>query len=299
MRTAWLVGVVVGLVGCGGGGSDDEFGGAEPVGTVQLELDGALEVGGGDAYSCALRSNGQVTCWGATASTLPFSDYVEIAPGAHHLCALRANGSVICQWVDSYYNAFGELNAPAATPMADLSAGLQVTCGIRSADHAIQCWGRNDHGQAEPPPGQYERIEMGWSHGCAVRMGEPGVDCWGLNVHGQANGFGAEVADLAAGAYHTCYIRAADNLTTCSNGGAVPWANDYVQISAGLQHTCGVTASGEARCWGDNSYGQGGFVGGWTAFVGAGANHTCRTRLRTNLVMCWGNDSDGQTSPPP
>jgi len=233
-------------------------------------------------------------------STLPFSDYVEIAPGPHHFCALRANGDVLCQPVDSYQNVFGEANPPPSTPMADLSAGLQVTCGIRAQDNEIQCWGRNDYGQANPPAGQYERIEMGWGHGCAVRLGEPGVDCWGLNVHGQAAGYGGEVTDLSAGAYRTCYIRAADNHTFCSDGSnGVPSPGDYyVQLSAGFQHTCGLMAGGSVRCWGDNSYGQGGFFAGAFSYVGAGANHTCRVRQRGNVVECSGKDDVGQASPP-
>ena len=80
------------------------------------------------------------------------------------------------------------------------------------------------------------------------------------------------------------------------------------QISAGYAHTCAVTTSGGAKCWGDDSKGQLGDdaaltkrptpvdVYGLTSGVvsiSAGTNHTCAVTTSGGL-KCWGNDADGQ-----
>ena len=36
----------------------------------------------------------------------------------------------------------------------------------------------------------------------------------------------------------------------------VDWPDSFTQISAGNNHTCGVTTAGEAHCWGDSFAGK-------------------------------------------
>lgn len=77
-------------------------------------------------------------------------------------------------------------------------------------------------------------------------------------------------------------------------------------VSAGSRHTCGVTPSGVAYCWGDNSSGQLGNgtttnsatpvpVSGALSFasVSAGGNHTCGA-TSARVAYCWGDNSSGQ-----
>jgi alpha-tubulin suppressor-like RCC1 family protein len=80
-----------------------------------------------------------------------------------------------------------------------------------------------------------------------------------------------------------------------------------VDIAAGANHTCVLTASGGVKCWGRNSYGQLGdgttrdremsaFVSGLTSgatSVVARDNHTCAITVDGG-VKCWGWNRDGQ-----
>ena len=87
----------------------------------------------------------------------------------------------------------------------------------------------------------------------------------------------------------------------------------FESVSAGSNHTCGVTLSGVAYCWGSNSSGQLGNgtttnsptpvpVSGGLSFasVSAGGNQTCGVisfDLVSELggvVYCWGDNSSGQ-----
>jgi alpha-tubulin suppressor-like RCC1 family protein len=108
---------------------------------------------------------------------------------------------------------------------------------------------------------------------------------------------------------------ALDSAVTVSftTGTLVPVANlVFASVSAGFQHTCGVTTTGGAYCWGSNSgwalgdgtSGDGSttpvpVAGGLTfAAVSAGFQHTCGVTT-SGAAYCWGvgsDDSLGNTS---
>jgi hypothetical protein len=105
-----------------------------------------------------------------------------------------------------------------------------------------------------------------------------------------------------------------DTETPSEPGAVSPSAPDLVvtgqplafrQVSAGWQHTCGVTTTNLAYCWGDNPYGQLGDgtktlsprpvkVAGGLRFleVRAGDTHTCGVTT-DSLAYCWGDGEWG------
>ena len=80
----------------------------------------------------------------------------------------------------------------------------------------------------------------------------------------------------------------------------------FVELSAGVDHTCGVRTDGDALCWGRNSsfeLGDGtvvgrstrGFVAGVIKFqsISAGFNHSCGVAF-SGKAYCWGYNFLGQ-----
>ena len=72
---------------------------------------------------------------------------------------------------------------------------------------------------------------------------------------------------------------------------------DFVSVSAGGFHTCGVRRDGSVACWGRNEFGQATPPAGEFASVSAGWSHTCGVK-QDGTVACWGYDKYGQATPP-
>ena len=66
-----------------------------------------------------------------------------------------------------------------ADPAVEVSVSQGHSCVLRESG-AVVCWGANDRGQVDVPPGRYRSVSAGWSHTCALReSGE--IACWGSN----------------------------------------------------------------------------------------------------------------------
>ncbi|MFM7199119.1 MAG: RCC1 domain-containing protein, partial [Chloroflexota bacterium] len=91
---------------------------------------------------------------------------------------------------------------------------------------------------------------------------------------------------------------------------AVATAQAFVEVTTGIDYSCGLTASGAAYCWGFNDVGQvgdnttanknvptlvsnpSGPAVTWSK-IAAGGSHTCAITT-TNAAYCWGANSERQ-----
>ncbi|MBK7743710.1 MAG: fibronectin type III domain-containing protein [Betaproteobacteria bacterium] len=254
----------------------------EPVPVSGLASD-ATAVALGGLHTCALANVGATYCWGNNASgqlgnftqtssavpvrvTVLGSNVLSIAAGADHSCAVGGSGTVGC-WGS---NAFGQLGTGdkvdrGSPPPGGIGTGVAVVAGDAhscslTSNGGVKCWGSNSHGQLGDDS-TTERlvpvdvvglatgvtaIAAGGSHTCAL-LSSGGVKCWGRN------------ADAQLGDNSTIQRLTPVDVVGLDSG--------VTAIAAGLNHSCALTALGEARCWGNNANGQLGdrsLMGTWT-----------------------------------
>jgi alpha-tubulin suppressor-like RCC1 family protein len=289
-------------------------------------------ISAGASYACAVTSAGAALCWGSNAqgqlgnnstvdSSVPVavvglsSGVASIVAGVYTTCAVTTGGAVTCWGDNSRYNYGDGTTHSSLTPVAvpALSSGI-------------------------------EAVSLGFMHGCALTT-SGGLKCWGNGVSGQLGvagllqsttpvdvpGLTTGVVAVTAGHFHSCALTSlgrpkcwgdnSDNQIGNNNGGADTKTPDDVadqlgnvaSISAGSNHTCVVTTSGAARCWGANFGGQlgDGQKGNGTvpvnvaglssgvAQVDAGHGNTTCARLTAGGLRCWGTGGllgDGATT---
>ena len=241
----------------------------------------------------------------AAATALSF---VQVSGGAFHGCGVTTDGQAYC-WGGNTYGQLGNgTRTHTVAPVAvqgglrfrHVNVGYDHTCGL-TMDNRVYCWGLNMWGQiGDGTKGsdnwrttptlvvggrRYRQVRAGWSHTCAISMSDVAW-CWGYNGNGQ----------LGDG-------------TTTTVGRATPvrvlGSQVWMQLSGGAEHTCGVTTTDQAYCWGLNDNGQLGIgsstrrlqpapVSGGRRFrqIDAGGFHTCAVTAE-NLAYCWGFNWQG------
>ncbi|MDI1447426.1 EGF domain-containing protein [Polyangium sp. 6x1] len=176
---------------------------------------------------------------------------------------------------------------------------------------------------------KYSSVSAGQYHACAIRSDKT-LHCWGLNTSGQvgtgtsdqvflrpvpASG-AANWVSVSAGATFTCALdenkriscfgsgnvgQIGDGLGVAQSTPAIGAGgyDDWMFLSAGSTHACGIRAGGALYCWGQNNRGQIGDnttnnalspvlvdAGPWS-LVSAGTEFTCGVKSNGSL-HCWG-----------
>ena len=201
-----------------------------------------------------------------------------------------------------------------------LAAGGLSTCAL--TDRGVQCWGRNDVGQAPALVAGLvhpEQITVGFAHACAIDRAANGtrsVKCWGDNTYGQRTPPTlVEPLQIAAGAYYNCALDRTGAATTAVKC----WGrNDHGQVSGlptGLTNpvrlvsavsgssSCVIDArpAGPALvCWGQYNNANSAVPGALTSVLdplALGSEHGCVVDSGNRL--CWGLNDQGQAPPGP
>lgn len=69
-------------------------------------------------------------------------------------------------------------------------------------------------------------------------------------------------------------------------------SGEYLQVSAGYDHTCAIRANGRVVCWGSDDQGQSSPPGEVFRQVSAGGRHSCGLKS-DNRIVCWGSSLFG------
>jgi alpha-tubulin suppressor-like RCC1 family protein len=245
-----------------------------------------VAIDAGDDFTCGFTALGRGWCWGLsqTSQTASEPDSTCFPP----IDQLERPPCIISP---------KRMNRPEIQFTA-ISAGGNFGCGI-ATDQMIRCWGSDSVGQigyggkgTTPNPSlatvkqeRFTSLTAGWRHACAINLGGIAY-CWGQDDRGQLG----------------------DNRNINSTT-PIPVADTTLRfrvLSAGGRHTCGLTDTGAAYCWGSGSLGQlgngqtidravptlvsGGFT--WVA-ISAGGSHTCGIDS-SGAVRCWGDASNGR-----
>ena len=195
----------------------------------------------------------------------------------------------------------------AAPRYTAVSAGGGHTCAIRESGE-IACWGLNEYGQTDAPPGKFRAVSAGGRHTCAIR--ESGaIECWGSNDSTYAGVGNVGLSNPPAGRYTTISAGQDLNCAIRDTGEVKCWGSNtfgqtdvpvasYRAISAGNQNACGLLTNGKIQCWGNRldkqPYGP---VGRFTAVSAGRFAHSCGLRS-DGAIECWGNNSNGQRDAP-
>mgnify|MGYP000914713683 CR=1 FL=1 len=269
-----------GQVGNGAATSGEE---PTPV-AVTLPAPGtALDVAAGYAFTCAVLSDGDITCWGDDSDG-------QLGNGA-------TTGVV--------HAPPAPITLPSPGTAVAVDAGNSFACAVLS-NNTVTCWGADNNGQAGngsgssadvtappaaitlPSPGTATDVQAGLGHACAL-LTDGKVACWGDDIFGSV-GNGPSGSTVSAPVLIT-----------------LPSPGTASALALGWRHSCALLTDGSVTCWGHNSGGQLGqndrtsrdappapiALPADAVAITAGEAHTCAA-LTTGEVTCWGDDQYGQ-----
>jgi alpha-tubulin suppressor-like RCC1 family protein len=329
--------------------------------TKPLLIDGLSRVKAisvGDQYACAFVNNTTTKCWGDDSvgqlgngmsglSAVPVAvqgvtSVASVDTNGAFTCAALTDGEVSC-WGR---NSGGQLGVSTdvevrTTPaiVKSVSNAVAVAAGINHAcallaDHTVDCWGANKHGELgnDTTTSSLTPVEVsgitsavaigaGSDFSCAL-LADHTVDCWGENNASQlgdgtttdratpvhVNGITTAVS-LSVGGENSCVVLT-DGSVECwgaydpndpngSPGTALPTKVPSVSnaIEASVDSQCALLLDGTVSCWGVDPLNPdrgSGLLFPITGLAGAAHLSTNCALLTGGGVYCWGSSESGQ-----
>lgn len=313
----------------------------------------------GQYHACGIRlGDGSLRCWGygifgklgtgeeanrivptPLVAGWDETEWKMVSLGVDHTCGIRADDDRIFCWGFGGDGRLGNAATsqqlvPTALTMAagwnttawkSLTLGSIHTCGIRSSDDRIFCWGRGSDGRlgtgdttttntiprsltatAGWDMTAWKSVSAGNLHTCAIRASDNRIFCWGLGSSGQlgtgdttatnhtprpltsANGWDMTAwKSVSAGNNFTCAVRLSDNRVFCWGSGA-----DGRLGTGDILDRNVPTALASANGWNTTAW-KSVHTGAGDIFSVSG-RHACAIRLNDNRLFCWGDGSGGQ-----
>ena len=207
-------------------------------------------LGTGGLHTCGVTDSDKAYCWGNNRS----GQLGIGSPEGPQVCP----GLVGCSPTP--------IEVPSLPPVAAIVVGLVHTCGL-TRDGVAYCWGSNTYGQlgtgsttgpeycptrdcsttpiAVTGALRFQSLSAGDFHTCGIE--EDGTTyCWGGNAHGELG-----IGETPLEACNTLELPSECSPTPIAVIGSLR----FVTLASGGPHACSLTSSGQAFCWGSNSWG--------------------------------------------
>jgi len=318
--------------------------------TTVIDLEGPVSALASGGHTCALLQSGDVECWGpgqhgqigdgdsvyrlspTHVSGLP-APAVSIAAGSGSTCAALADGTVWC-WGLSIAADLDE-NGVVSQPMPHQVDGFAdaVTRVALGGGHAcaltsgarMECWGSNLAGQlgdnvdllhtspvsVHELPGPVSEISSGSLHTCGLIGGA--AYCWGSNEWGQSGfsilqrqsnhptpvvGLGGGALQIRAGDERSCAVTAQGEVTCWGWGDPDPTvlpalSTNIKAFAFNLSDICAISDAGAVTCGSSTNQQSVAGLDSGVLEIGMGAFHECAL-LVDGSVKCWGDNYHGQ-----
>lgn len=267
-----------------------------PVPAVGLES-GVRGLAAGDRFTCAIRGDGSVACWGRNGrgqlgdgtverrriptSTAPLPAPARaIATGGKHACALLETGELFCWGANDHAQLGDGSHSDRASPGAaaapagvlDVAAGDRHTCVLVQGGR-VACWGGNRFHEVSAADVEEEPAPAD------VPLAEPAVA-------------------IAAGGFATCAVLAS-GAVACWGGtmgtvpSAIPGPSNVVAVDVGTAGACAADSAGTVSCWTKPSDAASVPGASGAVAVSVGYWQSCAV-LPGGAVRCWGQNYAGE-----
>jgi alpha-tubulin suppressor-like RCC1 family protein len=192
----------------------------------------------------------------ALATTAPTAlVFYQVSAGGQHTCGVTTDNRAYC-WGSNDHGQLGDgsktthlkpFPVSGTHLFRQVSEGAFHTCGV-TTDYRVYCWGQGSDGELGDGTAtnrltpvlvagghRFHQVDAGYYHTCGVSYPDNRAYCWGYNGS-NALGDGTSISR--------------------STPVAVSGGRLFRQVTASRFHSCGVTISGPAFCWGSGRYGQ-------------------------------------------